>query len=136
MIFLRKKEPNKKEKVQEIKNGKIFSLMPALKFAGILIVIKIVTKICLILFGQSGFLISSVIASFAGIDAILVSLAEMAGQVITFKFAFVTFLLVNATNLSSKAFYSFMQGDRRFAFRFLMAAVLIVVASSVWLFFI
>jgi len=137
MIFLRKKEPDKQEKGQEATTGKIFSLMPALKFAGIiLIVIKIVTKICLILFGQSGFIISSVIASFAGIDAILVNLAEMAGQAITFKFAFVTFLLVNATNLLSKTVYSYLQGSHKFALKFLVSALAIVAASSVWLLFI
>ncbi len=136
IIFLRKKEPNKQEKEVELTAGKIFSLMPALKFAGILIIVKIVTKICLILFGQSGFIISSIIASFAGIDAILVNLAEMAGQTITFKFALITFLLVNATNLLSKTTYSYLQGDRKFALKFLVAAVSIVIASSVWLLFV
>lgn len=136
MIFLRKKEPPEQEQKQEERSIKIFSLMPALKFAGILIIIKIITKSCLILFGESGFVIGSVIASFAGLDAILVTLAEMAGQTITFKFAFVTFLLVNATNLLAKTLYSYMQGSRQFAFKFLLAAVLIVSASAVWLFFV
>lgn len=135
IIFLRKKETTKKEKQTEIKSGKIFSLIPALKFAGLLIIIKIVTKICLILFGQSGFIISSVIASFAGLDAILVNLAEMAGQTITYKFAFITFLLVNATNLLSKTVYSYLQGSRDFALKFLVAALLIIAASSIWLLF-
>ena len=136
MIFFKKKEPDTVEKEKDVKSGKIFSLMPALKFAGILIIIKIVTKICLILFGQSGFIISSVIASFAGLDAILVNLAEMAGQTITFKFAFVTFLLVNATNLLSKTVYSYLQGSRKFALKFLVSALSIIIASSAWLFFI
>jgi len=136
MIFLKKKEPTEKVKEEVIKTNKIFSLMPALKFSGILIVIKIVTKICLILFGQSGFVISSVIASFAGLDAILVTLAEMAGQTITFKFAFLTFLLVNATNLLSKTVYSYLQGNRQFAFKFFLSAISIVLISSVWLLFI
>lgn len=136
MIFLRKKEPAEQEQEQEIKSTKIFSLMPALKFAGILIIIKIITKTCLILFGQSGFVIGSVIASFAGLDAILVTLAEMAGQTIAFKFAFVTFLLVNATNLLAKTLYSYLQGSRQFAFKFLLAAISVVLASAVWLFFV
>lgn len=135
IIFLRKKEPEEHSQEQEIKT-KIFSLMPALKFAGLLIIIKIVTKICLILFGQSGFIISSIIASFAGIDAVLVNLAEMAGQTITFKFALITFLLVNATNLISKTFYSYLQGNRKFALKFLVSALFIVGASSIWLLFI
>ncbi len=136
IVFFRKKEPTDEPEGETKKPVKIFSLMPALKFAGILIVVKIVTKICLILFGQSGFIISSIIASFAGIDAILVNLADMAGGTITFKFAFITFLVVNATNLLSKTFYSFMQGNRQFAFKFMISALIIVGASSIWLFFI
>lgn len=135
LFFLRKKEPEKKEKEVEVKTLKIFSLMPALKFACLLIVVKIVTKVCLILFGQSGFVISSVIASLAGLDAILVNLAEMAGNTITFKFAFITFLLVNATNLLSKTVYSYLQGTGKFALKFFIAAILIIAASAIWLFF-
>lgn len=136
LIFLKKKEPKSQEKEHANKPGKIFSLMPALKFAGILIVIKIVTKVCLIMFGQSGFIISSVIASFAGLDAILVNLADMAGQAITFKFAFITFLLVNATNLFGKTVYSYMQGTRSFTWKFLVSAILIILTGSAWLFFV
>ena len=110
--------------------------MPALKFAGILIVIKIVTKICLIVFGQSGFIISSVIASFAGIDAIIVNLADMAGHTITYKFAFVTFLVINATNLLSKSLYSYLQGNSQFALKFLVSVLTIAAVSSIWLIFI
>lgn len=135
VVYLKKKEPENEGVEQKVGTSKIFSLMPALKFAGILIVIKIVTKVCLILFGQSGFVISSVIASFAGLDAILVNLAEMAGQTISYKFAFVTFLLVNASNLLSKTIYSYVLGSRNFAIKFLISAGCIVLASSVWIFF-
>lgn len=135
-LFLKKKEPDNAEEAQVAGKGKIFALMPALTFAGILIVVKIVTKISLVLFGQSGFIISSVIASFAGLDAILVNLAEMAGNTITFKFAFITFLLVNATNLLSKTVYSYLQGTRQFAVKFLFSALAIIASSSVLLFFI
>jgi uncharacterized membrane protein (DUF4010 family) len=110
--------------------------MPALKFAALLIVIKIVTKICLILFGQSGFIISSIIASFAGIDAIIVNLADMAGHTITFKFAFITFLLINATNLLSKSAYSYLQGSKEFALKFFLSVLAIILVSTIWLFFI
>lgn len=136
IIFLKKKEKSKKDEKSEVKSDRIFSLVPALKFACLLIVIKIVTKVCLILFGQSGFIISSIIASFAGLDAILVNLAEMAGHTISFKFAFITFLLVNATNLLSKTAYSFLQGSRSFALKFLISALAIIAVSLTWLLFI
>ena len=134
--FMKKKEPADEQKPAENKPAKIFSLLPALKFAGILITVKIVTKICLILFGQSGFIISSVIASFAGIDAIIVNLADMAGHTITFQFAFLTFILINATNLLSKTAYSFLQGNRSFAFKFMISALAIAGVSAIWLIFI
>jgi uncharacterized membrane protein (DUF4010 family) len=136
IYFIRKKEPDDQNPSEEKKKTKIFSLIPALKFAGILITVKIVTKICLILFGQSGFIISSIIASFAGIDAIIVNLADMAGKTITFQFAFLTFILINATNLLSKTVYSYLQGDRKFAFRFLLSASAIIAVSTIWLIFI
>lgn len=134
-IFFKKKETKEKEGAHEEKQEHIFSLLPALKFAGLLIVIKIVTKICLIEFGQSGFIISSVIASFAGIDAIIVNLAEMAGHTITFKFAFVTFLIINATNLLSKSLYSYLQGSVQFALKFLVSILVIAAMGALWLIF-
>ena len=136
IVFFRKKEPKEEEGSEQEKEAQIFSLLPALKFAGLLIVIKIVTKICLIEFGQSGFIISSVIASFAGIDAIIVNLAEMAGHTITFKFAFITFLVINLTNLLSKSLYSYLQGNVQFALKFLVSVLIIATAGALWLIFI
>lgn len=136
IVFLRKKEIVKEEVETDNKNKKIFSLLPALKFAGLLIIIKIITKVCLVFFGQSGFIISAVIASFAGLDAIIVTLAEMAGTTITIKFALLVFLLVNATNLISKTIYSFLQGSKKFSWRFLISALVIIASSFAGLLFI
>lgn len=136
ILFLRKKEVENDERETENKDGNIFSLAPALKFAVILIFVKLGTKICLILFGESGFLISSVIASFAGIDAIVVNLAEMAGGIITLKFALMTFLCVSATNLASKSIYSFFQGSRKFSLKFFLSMVLITILSFIGILFI
>ncbi len=137
LILLRKNDPEENEEnVEHSKPTKIFSLLPALRFAGILVLVKIITKTCLILFGNSGFIISSVIASFAGIDAIMVNLAEMAGKTISFQFALLTFILVNATNLLSKTFYSFLLGDKRFAYKFMISSVLIIAGGAIYLIFI
>jgi uncharacterized membrane protein (DUF4010 family) len=134
--FLRKKGNEiKNEPEAPAEDKKIFSLLPALKFAGLLIVIKLVTKICLILFGKSGFVISSIIGSLAGIDAIVVTLAEMAGSVITYKFALLVLLLVSATNLISKIVYSSLQGTKQFAKRFLISSIFIIALSFVWVLF-
>ncbi len=135
-IFFKKEEPKEEAEEEGKDSTSIFSLLPALKFAGILIVIKIVTKICLIVFGQSGFVFSSIVASFAGIDAIIVNLADMAGHSITFEFALLTFLAINATNLLSKSVYSYMQGSRQFALKFFLSMMGVVLVGSVWLLFV
>ncbi|MFA6548023.1 MAG: DUF4010 domain-containing protein [Candidatus Magasanikbacteria bacterium] len=135
-LFLKKKEKAVSGDTKETQEGKMFSLIPALKFAALLVVIKLVTKICLILFGQSGFIISSVIASLAGLDAVLINLAEMAGVAITFKFATITFLLVNATNLMSKSVFSYTQGNRKFALNFFLSALVIIASSFIGFIFI
>lgn len=138
IFFLKSKHEDQQnnQAVQEDNKGKIFSLAPALKFAGILIAVKLITKICLVLFGKSGFVVSSLIASFAGIDAIVVNLAEMAGNTITIKFAVITFLLVSATNLASKSVYSFFQGNRKFAVKFFASMAIITLVSFVGILFI
>lgn len=131
--FLRRKEPGKPDEPSGDRSEQIFSLMPALKFAALLMVVKVVTKICLILFGQAGFIVSSIVASFAGIDAIMVTLADMAGQTITFRFALITFLMINATNLMSKSLYAWLQGRRSFAWKFFVSAVIVALSGVVWL---
>jgi len=135
-VFFKRNERGPTEVEAAKKAEAIFSLAPALKFAGLLVVIKIFTKVCLIVFGQSGFIISSIIASFAGIDAIIVNLAEMAGKTITFQFAFATFIIINTTNLISKSVYSYLQGDKKFAWKFLLSVLLIALAGASWLIFI
>lgn len=130
VYFLSRKESKgrsiKHGEKEETGDKKIFSLLPAVKFAALLIAVKLVTKICLLLFGQSGFIISSVIASFAGIDAIVINLADMAGKAISYQTALFTFILVNATNLISKSVYVFLQGNRSFALKFLLSVSCII----------
>lgn len=124
-LFNQSLKPQSDEENIDNSNRKIFSLLPALKFAILIVMVKFATGICLIMFGQSGFLISSIIASFAGLDAILVNLATLAGNTISFQFALLVFLVVNATNLLSKAFYSYLQGSKNFAIKFLTSALII-----------
>ncbi|HNF49174.1 MAG TPA: DUF4010 domain-containing protein [Chitinophagales bacterium] len=134
IYFFRKDEAQVAD--TKIDNKPIFALIPALKFATLLIFVKLLTKVSLVVFGESGFIVSSVIASFAALDPIMVNLAEMAGKSITFKFAFITLLIVNASNLMSKTVYSFIQGNRKFALYFFISALLIIGVSFIGLFFI
>lgn len=134
-FFTRKEKlKNRKEaKKKPIEEGEIFALVPALKFALIFVSIKLISKAALIIFGSNGLYITSVIASFTGIDAVLMNVAELAGKTISYQTALITLILVNATNLLSKSFFSFLQGSRRFAFRFFLSVLAIIAASIVGL---
>ena len=133
LYFLRQKgdlkDSEQENEETDQSDKKIFSIIPALQFALLISVVKILTSLCLILFGKTGFVISSIIASFAGLDAILISLAGMAGDSITFGFALFTFILVNATNLLAKTFYCYLQGSREFTVKFLISVVIIILLS-------
>jgi len=139
-LLIRRRKKTDIETPKEIteikKEERIFSLAPALRFILILMVVRIITKTCLVFFGQGGFLLSSILASFSGIDAIVVNLADMAGQAISFKTALLTLLLVNITNIFSKFGYSFFQGKKEFAFKFLLAMFLVIGASFIGYFLI
>lgn len=104
----------------------IFSLKPALQFAIIFIIIKIFSSAALILFGESAFLATIIIASFSGLDAVTINLSQLVGSTITYQTGVLAFILANAVNLISKAVYSFIQGKQEFAFKFTISVLLII----------
>lgn len=128
----------KKEHGQQValQQGEIFNIIPALKFAGIYMLVIFLSKIGLEFFGSSGFIASSAIAALAGIDAVLINTAQLAGKAVSYELAAWTFVLVNAVNLGGKTVYSFVQGEKTFAFRFGLSMGLIVFASVAALLFI
>ena len=119
-----------------IKESEIFAIGPALRFAVLFIVIRLFSKISLQVFGETGLYITSVIASFTGLDAVLMNVAELAGKTISFQTALITLILVNATNLLSKSVFSYVQGSRAFALRFFLSVLAIIAASMIGLVFV
>lgn len=131
IYFLRKKSNSidLKQTKENLKEDKIFSLAPALKFAGIFLLIKIITKLSLVLFGNSGFILSNILGALTGLDAVSINIAELAGKTITYQTGVISLILANAVNLLSKASYVFLQGQRAFAWRFLISAIIMITAS-------
>ncbi len=130
-IYYLRLKGGRKHSSEKTKEREIFSLSSAIKFALILIGIRLVTKISLLLFGQAGFLVSSVLASFAGLDAIIINIAELAGSGITVKVALLALIIVNGTNLLAKSFYSYLQGRRDFFNKFSWSMIVIILSSLV-----
>ena len=136
IFFFTKTEKESRAKNEEkktIKESEIFALTPALRFALIFITIRLVSKISLIAFGNTGLYVTSIIASFTGIDAVLINVAELAGKTVSYQTALITLILVNATNLLSKSFFSYLQGSRAFSLRFTLSVLAIIGASSLGL---
>jgi uncharacterized membrane protein (DUF4010 family) len=87
------------------------------------------TKVALLYFGNSGFLITSAIGALAGLDAVMINTASLAGGQISMELAAWTFVLVNAVNLIGKLVYSVIQGSREFAVKFGISVGIIILAS-------
>ncbi|MFZ6035156.1 MAG: MgtC/SapB family protein [Patescibacteria group bacterium] len=132
--FTNKEEKNKEELVEtkeSLQNDKIFSLGPALKFALIFLMVTIFTRVCLVFFGDNGFLLSSALAAATGLDATTINVSQLAGTGIAYQVALLALIGANAVNLGTKTVYGFLQGDRRFAIN-LFVSMAIIVASSVF----
>lgn len=132
VYFLRredKKPENLVETKENLKRDRIFSLMPALKFALLFLFIKITTKLALIIFGNNGFIVSTILGAVTGLDAIIINTSELAGKTISYQTGVTALILANTVNLLSKSGYAFAQGSRPFAKKFFIS-VLIIIAFS------
>lgn len=107
----------------------IFALKPALQFALIFTLIKFFSKVSLLLFGQNGFYITTALASFTGLDAVTLSVGEIAGKALTYQAGIIALIFANAINLLAKTMYCYLQGSKSFALRFGLSAVLIIATS-------
>jgi uncharacterized membrane protein (DUF4010 family) len=136
-VLLKSKSDQSVESLAEtdinLKDVNIFSLVPALKFGMLFLTIRFISKIALLAFGDSGFLVTSAIGSLAGLDAVIINLSELAGTSISLSTAVIAIIIANAVNLIGKVVYSFIQGNRTFAKRFAFSMVLIILASLVGL---
>jgi len=118
------------------KQSQIISIVPAMKFALLFVGVRLVSKISLQVFGKGGFMATSALASFTGLDAVVINIAEMSGRSIDFRVGLQAVILVNAVNLIAKTLYSYLQGSRAFAFKFAKSVVIIIAASVAIIFFV
>lgn len=122
-------ETEMKSTKKDMDSVHIFALKPALQFALIFTLVKFFSKISLLLFGQNGFYITTALASFTGLDAVTLSVGEIAGKVLTYQSGVIALMFANAINLLAKTMYCYLQGSKSFALRFGLSSVLIIAAS-------
>lgn len=113
----------------------IFNIKLALKMTLILVLVSIFTKISLIFFGEGGFIISSMISSLSGTDAVIINIAQIAGNAISFDVSAVTFLAVITANLMGKSFLSYLNGNKEYAKTYTVFSFLtILLCLSIYVF--
>lgn len=136
--FLKTKEKkNESKRPQTYKVQKahaIFELVPALRFAGIYLLISIISKVALEFYGGSAFLITTALGALAGLDAVMINTAQLAGGKVDMSLAVFAFIIANAINLLGKTFYSFLQGHQTFAIKFGISVLCIIASSFIGVF--
>lgn len=139
VYYLRARETANKrsdDSKQQVVDEDLFELRPALRFAGIYLIISIFSRVALYIFGRTAFLVTSAIGALAGLDAVMINTAQLTGRHLDFRLALGAFIIANAVNLLGKSVYSFMQGRRSFALRFSISVLLIIASSLIGFFFI
>lgn len=130
LFFLRVKEKDLEVNQTKIMEGKkIINLYGALKFTALFITISILSKLALAIFGNSGFLITTGLGALAGLDAVMINTAQVAGSSIDFRLGITAFILANFVNLAGKSIYSFLHGKREFTIKFTVSVVIIILLS-------
>jgi uncharacterized membrane protein (DUF4010 family) len=138
-FFLRASSASKNQKVVDSKkidqSHQIFSLTSALRFMGIYLVINIMSKIAIEFYGSNGFLVTSALGALTGIDAIVINTSQLSGNQISLTLGVWALVLANGVNLLAKTTYSYLQGTREFALKYLLCSVIIITASIAAAFF-
>lgn len=107
----------------------IFSLKSALKFAVIFSLIRTGSQVARQLFGESGVIFTSAIGAIAGMDAVVITIADMAGKSLTYSNALAALAVANTVNLSMKIFYAKTNGSPAFFRQFAVAMGVIILTS-------
>ena len=119
------------DKEKSLKEGNIFALGPALKFALLFLLVTVITKISLVLFGDQGFLVTTALASITGLDATTINISQLVGSNITYQIGLFSLVVANAVNLIAKTVYGFAQGKKEFAIKFALSVAIIILCSLV-----
>ncbi len=134
-VYMRKDEDKNPDNIpgtkRTLKKTKIFSLKPALSFALLFLCVKLTTKLALIFFGSTGFVFSNMLAALSGMDAVTISVSELARKTVPLKTAILTLIGANGINLASKTVYSYLKGSSRFALQFSIGSAVIVLSTLI-----
>ncbi len=111
--YLWKKSRVIKEKVHEL--GSPFTLGPALKFGFIFALVLAFVKIAEIYFSSQGVYIVSFLSGFADVDAIIISLSQLAKGTLSLEAARIGIIIAALSNIALKGGISYWFGEKEFS---------------------
>lgn len=133
LIFKKQKIDHK----QEFKVDTPFALKPAFFFAGFYIAIVFLAQAMLYFFGESGVLLVAFLSGIADVDAITISLARLAGDlVISEDLAVLGIVIAAFSNTIVKAGIAYSLGAKKFAKMIFIVFGSMILAGVITLFFI
>jgi uncharacterized membrane protein (DUF4010 family) len=111
-----------------------FSFKPAIAFGFLYLLVLIFTKTTHYFLGDSGFLVSSMVAAMTGLDVVTINTATLAGDVVSIANGALVLVIAVAANLVIKAVLAMMLGNRYYVSRLFIlftAAIVLGVGSYV-----
>lgn len=89
-----------------------YSIGPAVKFALLLTVLRVIIQIVNFYMGESAFVFVTALSGMLGMDIATITLGEVVAQGgVTIQIAVIAFIIANGVNFAAKSFYSFLQGS-------------------------
>lgn len=125
-------EEKLKSKLAETKSP--FNIVPALKFAAIFALILFLVEFAKAEMGNEGILLTSIISGFVDVDAITISLANLAKTDLDKEYAAFAITIAAMINTLSKGLIFLALGGRKVALRILMVFTLMIAVGGAVLF--
>jgi uncharacterized membrane protein (DUF4010 family) len=136
VIWFRKGDAEASAKKTEVTHTSPFTLGPAVKFGLLFGVVLFVVKLAEVYFGDTGLYIASLVSGFVDVDAITLSMANLAGTTISEKVAATSITLAVMSNTIIKFGYAAIFGSKAFRKRIGIVFGLVLAAGLLSLLFI
>lgn len=107
----------------------VFSIPSAFKFAVIFSVIRAGSQIARLLIGENGVILTSAIGAVAGMDAVVITIADLAGTSLSYQNALGALAIANTVNLGMKILYAKTNGSLSFFRQFAVALGTLIILS-------
>lgn len=122
LFWLRREKKKVKETKLELESP--FSLSAALKFGALFAVILFFVEFANSVLGEKGLYITSFVSGIVDIDSITISVANLAGDTISYKAASIAIMIATIVNNLAKSFIILFLGSKKVALKVLMVSVL------------